>query len=142
MKLVFNSTIFWRHFQMSKYLFLIILQGLMNYGTYFRYKPDAFTSYQKCFATICMIAYEVPGDRIDKYLRMTEATYLDAMYKFCLSCYCSVRLGLLERANRCRHFPAAIYQQGKKILWNDLQHILHWDYLICAMGIREENLRL
>lgn len=30
-----------------------------------------------------MLAYGVSGDLIDEYLRMSETTYLDAMYKFC-----------------------------------------------------------
>jgi hypothetical protein len=30
-----------------------------------------------------MLAYGVAGDLIDEYLRMSESTYLELMYKFC-----------------------------------------------------------
>ena len=30
-----------------------------------------------------MLAYEVPGDLIDEYVRMSESTCLESLYKFC-----------------------------------------------------------
>ena len=30
-----------------------------------------------------MLAYGVPGDLIDEYVRMSESTFLDSIYKFC-----------------------------------------------------------
>jgi hypothetical protein len=62
---------------MSRKLFLNILQGVRDYDSYFRCKPNVtgrlrFTSYQKCSATVCMLAYEIAGYLIDEYLRMRE----------------------------------------------------------------------
>jgi hypothetical protein len=69
-------------------LFLTILNGVRVHDDYFTARPDAtgkhgFTSYQKCSATIHMLAYGVAGDLIDEYLRMSESTCLESMYKFC-----------------------------------------------------------
>jgi hypothetical protein len=73
---------------MSRKLFLTILNGMRAHDDYFTAKPDAtgklgFTSYKKCFAAIRMLAYGVVGELIDEYLRMSEATCLESMYKFC-----------------------------------------------------------
>jgi hypothetical protein len=59
-----------------------------EHDDYFIARPDTtsklgFTSYQKCFAAIRMLAYGVAGDLIYEYLRMSESTYLESMYKFC-----------------------------------------------------------
>ena len=42
-----------------------------------------FSSYQKCTAAIRMLAYGIAGDLVDEYVRMSESTCLEAMYKFC-----------------------------------------------------------
>jgi hypothetical protein len=67
---------------------MMILNKMRAYDDYLTTKPDAtgklgFTSYQNSSAAICMLAYGVVGDLIDKYMRMSETTYLDSMYKFC-----------------------------------------------------------
>jgi hypothetical protein len=67
---------------------LRILNGVRAHDDYFTARPDAtgklgFTSYQKCSAAIHMITYGVAGDLIDEYLRMSEITCLELMYKFC-----------------------------------------------------------
>ena len=60
----------------------------VGYDKYFECKEDAlgkigFSSYQKCTTAIWMLAYGVPGDLIDEYIRMSESTCLDSMYRFC-----------------------------------------------------------
>jgi hypothetical protein len=72
---------------MSRKLFLTILNGVRAHDSYLTAKPDAtgklgFTSYQKCFAAIRMLVYGVACDLIDEYLRMSETTCLESMYKF------------------------------------------------------------
>jgi hypothetical protein len=67
---------------------MVILNGVRAYDDYFTAKPDAtgkldFTSYQKCYAAIRMLAYGVVDDLIDEYLRMSETTCLESMYQFC-----------------------------------------------------------
>ena len=73
---------------MSRHLSNRIREGVVGYDDYFEYKEDVvgkigFSSYQKCTAAIRMLAYEVPGDLIDEYVRMSESTCLESMYKFC-----------------------------------------------------------
>jgi hypothetical protein len=71
-----------------KKLLLTILNGVRVHDDYFTARPDAtgnlgFTSYQKFFAAIRMLAYGVADDLIDEYLRMSETTCLESIYKFC-----------------------------------------------------------
>jgi hypothetical protein len=73
---------------MSRNLFLKIMEGVRDYDLYFLRKPNAtgklgFTSYQKSFVAIRMRASGVVGDLIDEYLRISETTCLELMYKFC-----------------------------------------------------------
>jgi hypothetical protein len=73
---------------MSRKLFGRIIEGVRPHDPYFRCKPDAtgklgFSSYQKCSAAIRMLTYEVVGDLVDAYMRMSESTCIDAMYNFC-----------------------------------------------------------
>ena len=41
----------------------------------------SFSSYEKCTATIRMLAYGVDGDLVDEYMHMSEPRCLRAMYK-------------------------------------------------------------
>jgi hypothetical protein len=85
---------------MSRKLFLTILNGVRAHDDYFTTKPDAtsklgFTSHQKCSAAIHMLAYGVADDLIDDYLRMSESTCIESMYKFCravIAVFCTVYL--------------------------------------------------
>jgi hypothetical protein len=66
---------------MSKVFFIKILNEVRAYGEYFTAKPYAtdklgFTSYQKCYAAIRMLAYGVVGDLVDEYLQMSKTTFL------------------------------------------------------------------
>jgi hypothetical protein len=61
---------------MSIKLFMDILDGVREYEDYIKAKVDAtgnlgFSSYQKCSAIIRQLAYGVPGDFVDEYLRMS-----------------------------------------------------------------------
>jgi hypothetical protein len=84
---IFDAQRFWRRYRMSRKLFLTILNGVRAHDSYFTARPDAtgklgFTFYQKSSAAIRMLAYGVVGDLIDEYLRMSESTCLESMYKF------------------------------------------------------------
>ena len=73
---------------MSRHVFNRIRKGVVGYDDYFECKEDAvgkigFSSYQKCTPAIRMLAYGVPGDLIDEYVRMSESTCLESLYKFC-----------------------------------------------------------
>jgi hypothetical protein len=69
-----------RYYQMSRNLFLKIMQGVRDYDSFFICKPYAtdklsFASYKKCSAAMCMLV----GDLIDEYLRISETTCLDSI---------------------------------------------------------------
>ena len=60
----------------------------MGYDDYFKCKYDAlgkvsFSSYQKCVATGRMLAYGVPGDLVGEYIRMSESTCHESLYRLC-----------------------------------------------------------
>ncbi|KAK1602448.1 hypothetical protein QYE76_017276 [Lolium multiflorum] len=68
-------------------LFRRIMDGVKLYD-YYNAKVDAIgkvglSSYHKCTAAIRMLAYGVVGDFVDEYMRMSESTGLEVMYRFC-----------------------------------------------------------
>jgi hypothetical protein len=73
---------------MSKELSMKILHGMREFDPYFKLKHDvvgttSFLSIQKCTTTMMMLAYGAPTDAHDDYLRMSESTAIECMYKFC-----------------------------------------------------------
>jgi hypothetical protein len=80
---VYSEKTFRRRYRMSRRLFLEILDGMRDYDDYFAAKLDACGkvgfSYKKCSAVIRQLAYGIPGDLVDEYLRMSESTCLEAM---------------------------------------------------------------
>ncbi|XP_010236668.1 uncharacterized protein LOC100821515 [Brachypodium distachyon] len=82
-----NDVIFRRRFRMSRKLFLKIAEYLREYDDYFKLKRDAvgtlgFTSIQKCTASLHLLAYGIPADTQDDYLRMAESMTIHCMYRF------------------------------------------------------------
>ncbi|KAI3779317.1 hypothetical protein L2E82_08990 [Cichorium intybus] len=78
---------FWRRFRMDKQLFLRIVGDLEARFSYFQQRWDArgvkgFTPIQKCTAAIRQLATGLGADSWDEYLRMSERTVWDALYKF------------------------------------------------------------
>ncbi|EMS53880.1 putative ubiquitin-like-specific protease 2B [Triticum urartu] len=47
------------------------------------FQGKEYRNWTKCTAAIRMLAYGVLGDLIDKYVRMSESTCLESLYKFC-----------------------------------------------------------
>ena len=87
-KPLFKPDKFRRHFRMARHVFNRIREGVVAHDPYFECKTDTlgklgFSSYQKCTAAIRMLAYGIPGDLVDEYVRMSETTCLMSMYKFC-----------------------------------------------------------
>ncbi|XP_073363501.1 uncharacterized protein [Aegilops tauschii subsp. strangulata] len=73
---------------MARHVLNRIREGVVAHDPYFECKTDAlgklgFSSYQKCTVAIRMLAYGIPGDLVDEYVRMSETTCLMSMYKFC-----------------------------------------------------------
>ena len=73
---LFKPEKFRRRFRMARHVFNRIREALGRLG---------FSSYQKCTTDIRMLAYGIPGDLVDEYVRMSETTYLMSMHKFCQS---------------------------------------------------------
>ncbi|XP_020189394.1 uncharacterized protein [Aegilops tauschii subsp. strangulata] len=74
---------FWMHKTISNHLYC----GVRSYDDYFVLKKDTmgmigFSRYQKCTATLRMLAYGTVTDSWDEYLRMSESTCGDAMVRF------------------------------------------------------------
>ena len=83
----FDEKDFHRRFQMSRNMFMRLVQGVREHDPWFKLKKDVvgtvgFSSIQKCTTAMRMIAYGVPADNQDDYLRMPESTALKAMYRF------------------------------------------------------------
>ncbi|KAK1633051.1 hypothetical protein QYE76_007366 [Lolium multiflorum] len=75
-------------YRMSKGLFMNTLHCVPEFDPYFKLKHDdvgivGFSSIQKCTTAMSMFAYGAPADTQDDYLRMSESTTIECMYKFC-----------------------------------------------------------
>ena len=73
---------------MNREVFRKIVHGVRDYDDYFELKKDCvgllgFSSLQKCTAAIRCLAYGVPADSLDDYLRMFETTAVEATFRFC-----------------------------------------------------------
>ena len=83
-----DEVVFRRRYRMNRGLFLKIVERLWEYDDYFKLKRDAvgelgFSTIQKCTVALRILAYGVPADSADDYLRMAESTAIACMYKFC-----------------------------------------------------------
>ena len=79
---------FRRRFRMSRELFRTIVHDVREYDDYFKLKRYCtgllgVSSLQKCTATIRCLAYGLPADALNDYLRMSESTAVEATYRFC-----------------------------------------------------------
>ncbi|XP_073353839.1 uncharacterized protein [Aegilops tauschii subsp. strangulata] len=82
-----DETVMMQRFRMHKTVLNRLYHGVRSYDEYFILKKDVvgaigFSSYQKCTATLRMLAYGTAADSWDKYLRMFESTCEDAMVRF------------------------------------------------------------
>ncbi|XP_042425685.1 uncharacterized protein LOC122013469 [Zingiber officinale] len=85
---VYHDEIFRRRFRMRRELFLRIVNALENHSTFFQQRDDAvrrkgLSPLQKYTAAIRQLAYGVPTDHLDEYLRMGESTAIRCFFKFC-----------------------------------------------------------
>jgi hypothetical protein len=60
-----------------------LINPLYKEKAFCRISKIGFSSYQKSFAAIRQLAYEVPGDLIDDYMCMSDSTCHEAMYRLC-----------------------------------------------------------
>ncbi|XP_020157828.1 uncharacterized protein [Aegilops tauschii subsp. strangulata] len=74
-------------FRMHETGFDHLYHGARSYDDYFILKKDfmgtiGFSAYQKCTAARRMLAYATAADSWDEYLRMSESTCEDSMFRF------------------------------------------------------------
>ncbi|XP_022030926.1 uncharacterized protein LOC110931861 [Helianthus annuus] len=83
---LYSEAIFRRRFRMSRRLFLRIADDLAAYDPFFTLRHDArgkrgFTTLQKCTATIRQLDFGTAADAWDEYLKMSERTARECLYK-------------------------------------------------------------
>ncbi|KAL6125686.1 hypothetical protein ACLB2K_073740 [Fragaria x ananassa] len=85
---IHDDEIFRRRFRMSKTLFHRIADAVKDHDTFFVQQRDGvgklgLSSLQKITAVFRMLAYGVPADALDDYLKIGESTAIRCMKKFC-----------------------------------------------------------
>lgn len=87
---VFDEGIFRRRFRMSRRLFDRIHDGVLAHDDYFKQKYNAaripgLSPYQKMTSAMRQLAYGMPADTVDEYLRIGESTSIDCLKNFCIA---------------------------------------------------------
>ncbi|XP_024007289.1 uncharacterized protein LOC112083492 [Eutrema salsugineum] len=85
---LYNDAMFRRRYRMSRSLFLRIINAVENHDNYFTQKRDTIgrlglSSLQKGTAVLRMLAYGLPADATDEYVKIGESTALESMKIFC-----------------------------------------------------------
>jgi hypothetical protein len=73
---------------MRPHVFMRLVQTVKNVDPYFHFKRDAYgraglSALQKCVAAIRILAYGVPADAVDEYVRIGESTARESLNHFC-----------------------------------------------------------
>ncbi|AAF97981.1 F21J9.3 [Arabidopsis thaliana] len=79
---------FRRRFRMSRSLFLRIYDAIQRHDNYFVQRRDrvgklGLSGLQKMTAAFRMLAYGVPADSTDEYIKIGESTALESLKRFC-----------------------------------------------------------
>ena len=85
---LFNDKIFRQRFRMVKPLSERILTQLQQHDDYFVQKPDAvgaagLSGIQKMTAALRMLAYGMPADSVDEYVKIEKSTAIESLMRFC-----------------------------------------------------------
>jgi hypothetical protein len=75
---------FYRRYHIQRTLFLNIMHKLSEIALYFTERHDAtghigLISLQKCTSALCQLAYVMPADMIDEYLKLGKTTTLECL---------------------------------------------------------------
>jgi hypothetical protein len=73
---------------MRPHIFMRLVQAVENVDPYFHFKRDAYgraglSSLQKCVAAIHILAYGVPADVVDEYVRIGQSTVCESLNHLC-----------------------------------------------------------
>ena len=84
----YGEDFFRRRFRMSRSLFLRIVDAVKSHNPYFEQRTDALgrlglSPLQKITAAFRMLAYGVPADATDEYVKIGESTAIESLKKFC-----------------------------------------------------------
>ncbi|KAK6120693.1 hypothetical protein DH2020_045567 [Rehmannia glutinosa] len=84
----YDEATFRRRFRMSRSLFLRIAGAVRNHDNYFLQRRDAtgrlgLSLFQKVTAALRMLAYALPADATDEYIKIGESTAIECVKRFC-----------------------------------------------------------
>ncbi|XP_075475817.1 uncharacterized protein LOC142512858 [Primulina tabacum] len=84
----YNEAMFRRRFRMSRNLFLRIVDEVKNHDIYFTQRSDSvgrlgLSTIQKTTVALRILAYALPADATDEYIKIGESTSIQCMQRFC-----------------------------------------------------------
>ncbi|KAL8542748.1 hypothetical protein ACS0TY_003575 [Phlomoides rotata] len=87
---VYNDEHFRRRFQMSRTIFLRIVEAVKEHDHYFFQRRNAagqlgLSTLQKVTTDVRILAYGVPVDATDEYIKIGESTTIECLKRFCRS---------------------------------------------------------
>ncbi|XP_042400159.1 uncharacterized protein LOC121989924 [Zingiber officinale] len=85
---LYNDAMFRRRFRMGRNLFMRICDAVTNHDNYFIQRRDGLgrlglPSLQKITAAFRILAYGVPADATDEYIKIGESTAIESVKRFC-----------------------------------------------------------
>ena len=85
---LYNDVMFRRRYRMSRSLFLRIINAVKGHDVYFTQRRDrlgklGLSPLQKVTAVFRMLAYGLPADATDEYVKIGESTAIESMKRFC-----------------------------------------------------------
>ena len=85
---VYGKREFHRRFRMSRRLFLHIVDAIKQHDNYFNQQRDAsgrlgLSTLQNVTAALRILAYGMPADATDEYIKIGKSTAIECMKRFC-----------------------------------------------------------
>ncbi|TVU33332.1 hypothetical protein EJB05_25142, partial [Eragrostis curvula] len=137
---VYNEYQFRRRFRMRRHVFKRIKEAVKNHDNYFQKKCDAagkegLSALQKCVASLRILAYGVPADAVDEYVRIGESTARQALYHFCTAVIDVFGKEYLRAPNETD--VAKLLQEGENRGFPGMLgsiDCMHWEWKNCPTG--------
>jgi hypothetical protein len=138
--LKFTESQFRRRFMMSRRLFLRIANAVEAYNPYFKQRIDVIgvlglSCLQKITAAHRILAYDIPADLIDEYLRMGETTAIESLRAFVkaiVEVFGDWYLRALNEADICRLLSIG-EQRGFSGMLGSID-CMHWKWEKCPIA--------